>query len=98
MRFYVYLLLPRRGGELSIPPIELHYFDPRAKRYQTATTTGINVTVTGDPEKIGAERPDLKENVLAPKIRPLRNVHHVASRIGERLPRGRALPYLLGAP
>jgi hypothetical protein len=43
------LLLPRRAGTFTIPPLELPYFDPADRAYHVARTKPIVVTVTGDP-------------------------------------------------
>jgi hypothetical protein len=96
---FTYLLLPQKGGELTIPPVELHYFDPAEKRYLTARSGALTVTVAGDPTKLSAgEVVATKENVLGARIRPLRNVHRVSSRIGERVVRGPLLWVALAAP
>ena len=97
-KVFSYLLLPKKGGELTIPPIELHFFDPALKKYMTASTPGQNITVSGDPQKIGMAATETRENVLAPKIAPLRISHHVETHFGDRLLRGKALPIALGVP
>jgi len=94
-----YLMLPRKGGALAIPEVTLAYFDPVEKRYREATAPSVTVNVEGDPEKIGAGSKDAaKENVLGPRILPLRITHHVATQIGERVLRGRIFWIWLGAP
>jgi hypothetical protein len=65
-----YLLLPTRGGRLTIPELRLDYFDPEKGSYRQATTTALTVTVTG--ELPAGSRPDGKANVLGPNIRPPR--------------------------
>lgn len=93
-----YLMLPRKGGPLAVPAVRLPYYDPWEQRYQVSVAPAINITVEGDPEKIGAGGADAKENVLGPRIKPLRIRHHVETSIGERLLRGRALLWGLLAP
>jgi hypothetical protein len=97
-RSWSYLMLPRKGGGLTIPPVTLTWFDPEAKRYAQATAPAVTVTVEGDPEKIGAGKEAMKENVLGPRILPLRIAHHVATQIGERVLRGRIFWAWLGTP
>jgi hypothetical protein len=98
-RTWSYLALPTRGGELTLPAIELPYFDPVEKRYAIARAPSITVRVTGDPQKIGAATAEgAKENVLGARIRPLRNVHHVATGVGEYIVRGRLLWVALATP
>lgn len=48
-RRYAFLVIPERGGKLTIPPHELHFFDPAAAAYQTAKTAPIELAVEGDP-------------------------------------------------
>ena len=96
---YTYLLLPRKGGALEIPALSMPYFDPDEKKYLLAETTPITITVDGDPQKIGAPGSEAsKENVLGPRIKPLRNSHHVSTRVGELVLRGPILPIAIAAP
>ena len=94
-----YLLLPEKGGALTIPAVEMPYFDPHEKGYSIARSSPVAVQVVGDPDKIGNAPTDAaKENVLARRILPIRNVHHVATRIGDRIVRGKLLWLALAAP
>lgn len=45
---YEYVLIPRVPGELSIPAIEVAFFDPASGRYGTSRSQPIEVAVTGD--------------------------------------------------
>lgn len=83
-----YLLLPRKGGPLTLPAVELPYFDPAEQKYAVATAPALTITVDGDPTKLGAAEKDPGENLLAPRIRPLRIVHHLRNDLGERVLRG----------
>ncbi|HZS40841.1 MAG TPA: BatD family protein [Polyangia bacterium] len=97
---FTYLLMPLKGGALTLPAIELPYFDPAAAKYEVARTQPIAITVEGDPSKVQAQSPSAapEENVLAQQIRPIRNRSSVRSRIGERLFRGRLALALLATP
>jgi hypothetical protein len=98
---YLYLLMPERGGALTVPPLELPYFDPAQEKYLIARTQPIAITVEGDPTKMEAAAGAATagtENVLAAQIRPIRNRSEVRSRIGDRLWRGRLGAALLIAP
>ncbi len=98
-KVFTYLLMPLKGGALTLPAIELPYFDPEAARYQVARTAPIAITVEGDPTKVQALAPQAaQENVLSQQIRPIRNRSSVRSRIGERLFRGRLAVALLASP
>jgi hypothetical protein len=97
---YLYLLMPERGGALTLPSVELPYFDPSAEKYALARTEPIELRVEGDPAKVqSAGAAPSTENVLTAQIRPIRNRGSVRSGVGERLWRGRrAAVLLLGLP
>lgn len=98
-RVLTYLLLPERGGDLTIPALGFSYFDPKLKGYFRVTSSPLALHVTGDPQKVGPQRSDgAKENVLGPRLKPLRIRHHLASRMGERILRGPLLVVFLALP
>jgi hypothetical protein len=98
-KVYTYLLMPERGGALSLPAVELPYFDPQAGAYAVARAPSLPVTVEGDPTKVAqAAAAPSSENVLSQQIRPIRNRASVRSSVGERLLRGRLALGLLAAP
>lgn len=47
-RTHEYVLIPRVPGELTIPAIEVAYFDPATGRYGTSRSQPLEVTVAGD--------------------------------------------------
>lgn len=98
-KVYTYLLLPQKGGALTLPAVELAYFDPAAGRYAVAKSQPIAFTVEGDPTQVAAASPaSPTENVLGQQIRPIRNRAAVRSGIGDRLFRGRLAAVMLAAP
>ena len=54
-RSYEYVLIPRAPGSVTIPPVEVSYFDPRSRTYGTARSQPVAVTVTGDAAAPGGE-------------------------------------------
>src|SRR6185503_768051 len=40
-KVYTYLLMPTRGGKLTLPKVELPYFDPQAGKYVVAHTEPV---------------------------------------------------------
>ena len=48
-RVYEYVIVPREPGEVTIPPVELAYFDPERGAYAVASSDPLALTVTGDP-------------------------------------------------
>ena len=51
-RTHEYVLIPRVPGELTIPAIEVAYFDPATGRYGTSRSQPLEVTVAGDAAAI----------------------------------------------
>ena len=47
-RTHEYVLIPRVPGELTIPAIEVAFFDPASGRYGTSRSEPLEVTVSGD--------------------------------------------------
>ena len=43
-----YVLIPRAPGRVTIPPVEMSYFDPVNSRYVTVRSDPVEITVTGD--------------------------------------------------
>jgi hypothetical protein len=96
---YTYLLMPARGGTLTIPEISLPYFDPSKPGYAVSKSAPVTITVEGDPTKVAQSNPgSAQENVLSQQIRTIRNKKTVRSRIGEALFRGRLATVALAAP
>lgn len=62
-----WLLKPVRAGRLTVPPIGISYFDPKAGRYGTAQTPSLSIFVAdqggsnaaGGPNAIGSTPPNL---------------------------------------
>ena len=54
-RGYEYVLIPRVPGNVTIPAVEVSYFDPRSRTYGTSRAPPVEVAVTGDAAAAGAE-------------------------------------------
>jgi len=50
-RLYNYLLIPRRSGNYTIPPLEFSYFNPSTRKYVVQSTQPFNVKVNKGPEE-----------------------------------------------
>ncbi|MDR1695478.1 MAG: BatD family protein [Endomicrobium sp.] len=48
MKEFKTILVPLTPGEKSVPPVKLSYFNPSSKKYETAQTAEIKISVTGD--------------------------------------------------
>ena len=46
-RSWEWILIAESPGEHSVPPIELHFFDPNTESYQSASTAALSFTATG---------------------------------------------------
>jgi BatD DUF11 like domain len=89
-RVYRYWTTPEQGGQLTIPPIEVPYFDPHSGSYKTASSRPIPILVRGDPGKLA--RPaegDGRENVIPRDIMLLHDGDSISSRAVPRLYRSR---------
>jgi BatD DUF11 like domain len=85
-RVYRYWTTPEQGGQLTIPPIQVPYFDPRSGSYKVASSRPIPILVRGDPGKLA--RPadgDARENVIPRDIRLLHEAEAISSRAMPRL-------------
>ena len=99
-KVFTFLAMPQKGGALTLPAIELPYFDPSAAKYAVARTQPQTITVEGDPSKVDtAQAAPSQDNVLQQtQIRPIRNRSQVRSHLGEGLWKGRLGLVLLAAP
>jgi hypothetical protein len=98
-KVYTYLLLPQKGGALTVPEVELAYFDPATGKYAVAKSPSVALTVEGDPTQVEAASPaSTTENVLGQQVRPIRNRGSVRSSVGDRLFRGRVAVLMLALP
>ena len=81
-----YLMTPQRGGRLTIPGVELLYFDPTTARYEVSRTGPLEVEVEGDPKGVQTSAAGTPgENVLSRQIRPIHNRASLSARIAELL-------------
>ncbi len=81
-----YLLMPQKGGRLTIPALELTYFDPKTARYETTRTGALEVDVEGDPKRVEQSTSgNASENVLSRQIRPIHNRTSLRTHLGARM-------------
>ena len=48
-KIFEYVVVPRAPGQVTIPPVELSYFDVETGAYAVAASDPITLTVSGDP-------------------------------------------------
>ena len=54
-RTYEYVLIPRAPGSVTLPPVEMSYFDARTRSYGIARSQPVEITVTGDAAAMSTE-------------------------------------------
>jgi hypothetical protein len=80
-RLYRYWTTPEQGGQLTIPAIELPYFDPESGSYKVASSRPIPILVRGDPGKLASPpEGDGRENVIPRDIRLIHEAAEISSR------------------
>lgn len=52
-RTFEYVLIARAPGSVTIPAVEVSYFDPRSRTYETARAAPVPITVAGDAAASG---------------------------------------------
>jgi hypothetical protein len=90
-RVYRYWLIPEREGALTIPALEIAYFDPGTARYHRARSAAIEVEVAGNRSAGDAISSvgSLRANVIARDVRPLGSASSIDARVA---------PYLYTTP
>jgi hypothetical protein len=92
-RTYTYIITPKRGGKLTIGPLEIPFFNLTTDHWDAARTAAIQVKVIGDPVAPGAVDP--RANDIAQDIRPPMDTGSLTP--GPLDPRGGAFPWLMWA-
>lgn len=69
-RTWELLVFPLREGELTLPPLDVPFFDPRARRYRTLSSPTLTVHVVGAPPVATG---DDTSTGTGPQIRSIRN-------------------------
>ncbi|MCB9557267.1 MAG: protein BatD [Deltaproteobacteria bacterium] len=72
-----YVIMPTRAGKLSIPALQLHYFDPIDKTYRVSTSDVQTIIVEGGatpPSSTSSPSATSPDNVLGRDIRPVRQI------------------------
>lgn len=97
-RIYRYWTTPEQGGALTIPAVEVPYFDPRSGKYEVARSRPIDITVKGDPGKLAGHDKDSRENIVPRDIRLIHAGEGISSRTVPRLYKSRWFWPLLALP
>jgi hypothetical protein len=73
-RSWEWILIAEAPGEHTVPPIELHFFDPDAEEYGTANSTALTFTSIGAarPSQPAIEPRDAKPTPSTAKFGPIR--------------------------
>lgn len=100
-KIFEYLLIPRHGGEFSIPSSLLFYFDPKEKVYKSLETSAYNLTVErAENESIESYAPINKENIkfVGKDIRYIKNLDAPIENKNQLFFGSRLFYFLLSAP
>lgn len=98
-RTYRFWATPAKGGEQTLPAIEVPYFDPAKGLYQVARSVPIGFTVDGEPAAAAALlREKNLGNPLVRDIRLLRDTKDIDSRVLAHLYRQSWFWFLLLLP
>jgi hypothetical protein len=84
-RVYRYWTTPEQGGALTIPAVEVPFFDPRSGSYQVARSRPIPIMVKGDPSALAGDQAASRENVIPRDIRLIHAGEGISSRTVPRL-------------
>jgi hypothetical protein len=84
-RIYRYWTTPEQGGALTIPAVEVPFFDPRSGKYEVARSRPIDITVKGDPGKLAGHDRDSRENIVPRDVRLIHGGEGISSRTVPRL-------------
>lgn len=91
VRVFEYVLIPRQAGDHSIPPIELSFFDPKAKAYVKKATEPIPIHVSeGDPAMAGqapsvpTEAVNRDREIPVPE-KAIQKIHGLKDRVSEKV-------------
>lgn len=77
-KLYERVYIPEASGELTIPPVEFSYFDPKLEEYATASTKAIHVKVApGAGGATGAASPDAVAD--PPAVEDIRHIKPISS-------------------
>ncbi len=72
-RGFEYVLIPRAPGTLTIPPVEVSFFDAASRTYDSSRSQPLEVTVTGDASV--AEGPGAVPSAVEPIRDEIRFIH-----------------------
>lgn len=56
-RVWSFVLVPKRPGEWELPPVQVPYFEPRRARYEVASSSALELRVSGTASVPAAEGP-----------------------------------------
>lgn len=58
-----WVVTPRVAGDLSIPPVRYDFFDPATRRYETATTALLPISVLAAGGSVAANVPPVRDTI-----------------------------------
>ena len=74
VKTYEEVLIPRKAGKYTIPPIEFSFFDPKAKSYKTLKTKPILLTVLPPAQASPIEMARLSKQEIGRAVKDIRYI------------------------
>ena len=74
VKTYEEVLIPRKAGKYTIPPIEFSFFDPKAKSYKTLKTKPILLTVLPPAQASPTEMAQLSKQEIGKAVKDIRYI------------------------
>jgi len=74
VKTYEEVLIPRKAGKYTIPPIEFSFFDPRAKSYKTLKSEPILLTILPPSQASPVEMAQLSKQEIGRAVKDIRYI------------------------
>lgn len=74
VKTYEDVLIPKKAGKYTIPPLEFSFFDPKTKKYQTLKNSPILLTVTPSSEVSTADVAQLSRQEIGMAAKDIRYI------------------------
>jgi hypothetical protein len=74
VKTYEEVLIPRKAGKYTIPPIEFSFFDPRAKSYKTLKSEPVLLTILPPSQASPVEMAQLSKQEIGRAVKDIRYI------------------------
>ncbi len=84
VKTYEEVLIPRKAGKYTIPPIEFSFFDPKAKNYETLKSKPILLTVLPPSQASPTEIAQLSKQEIGKTVKDIRYIKFSTSKLDDQ--------------